>query len=187
MSIVSRKGKLLIAAPSMLDPNFARTVTLMIEDHEEGSLGLVLNRPTQLRVREAWDRLERVDTPCRFRGKLYEGGPCPGPMAVLHKREDLSMVEVVAGIQFTTDSDHIAELLEENDTPMRCFVNYAGWGPGQLEMELDFGSWVVAPTNHATVFEPRPDTWDRLMQAVAPIQATQLKNPTLAPPDPDLN
>lgn len=187
MSIDSRKGKLLIAAPSMLDPNFARTVTLMIDDNDDGSIGLVLNRAMQLTVVEAWDRLERIETPCRYRGKLYQGGPCPGPMAVLHKRANLSMIEVTEGVYFTTDSDHIAELLEQNEPPMRCFVNYAGWGPGQLEMELDFGSWVVMPSSHATIFESQPDPWDRLLQAVAPIQATQLRNPDLAPPDPDLN
>jgi putative transcriptional regulator len=133
------RGKLLLAGPGLIDPNFFRTVVLLLEHTDEGALGVVLNRPTDLPVREALPAWADVvsDPPV-----VFVGGPvAPGTALALGRSTD---VEPVLGGFGMVDLEAEPEVWRE----VRVFSGYAGWGPGQLEDELDDEAWIV--------LEPRP-------------------------------
>jgi len=182
----SRRGNLLLAGAELRDPTFAQTVTLLVEHNREGALGLVLNRPTQTPVAEVWLQVE-IDSPCQHDGLLYHGGPCKGPLMVLHTDMNYSQIQVTKEIYFTNDAEDVQWLLEHQGDRIRCFIGYAGWGPDQLEAELDGGSWIVTPADHAQIFESRDEQWFDLLQQINPAQAAILRNPGIVPPDPTLN
>src|SRR5437660_1340859 len=99
----SLQGQLLLASSRLPDPNFARTVILMVRHGEEGALGLVLNRPLETTVHEACS--EVLETPCAAEGFLYQGGPCEGPLMALHTNADASDMDVIEGVYFTTERE----------------------------------------------------------------------------------
>src|SRR3982751_5237695 len=100
----SLKGHLLISSPRLMDPNFVRTVVLMVQHGEEGALGLILNRPLQATVRDVCEKV--LETPCEIEAPLHQGGPCEGPLMVLHTDADGGIggeVEVMPGVHFTAE------------------------------------------------------------------------------------
>src|SRR5437764_733950 len=101
--MTSLQGQLLIASPKLLDPNFAQSVILMIQHNDEGALGLVLNRPLGMSVRSAWEQVSEI--PCEIESPLLKGGPCEGPLMVVHTSAALSQVEVLPGVYFSTEKD----------------------------------------------------------------------------------
>lgn len=143
-------GRLLVATPQLLDPNFHRTVILVLEHNDVGSLGVVLNRPTATDVAEALPGWERaVGEPA----VLFEGGPVE-PTGVLGVGRD--------------EHGHIApaELERGPDAvgPVRLFQGYAGWSPGQLEMELAEEAWWVLAAQPDDVFGDDPtELWYRVL------------------------
>lgn len=185
--MADRQGQLLIAGADMEDPNFARTVTLLVEHGEAGALGLVLNRPTEMSVAQAWEQVSAE--PCRYDGRLHQGGPCQGPMMVLHTDPARSQIEVVPGLHFTADAEDITALLDDHAGQMRCFVGYAGWASQQLEQELDRASWIVREATLEDVFDapPRERHWLSLLSRINPSQAAYLVNPAIVPDDPSNN
>jgi len=133
----SLKGKLLIAAPLLVDPNFHRTVVLVIEHSAEGALGVVLNRPTELPVADAVPELAELDD-----GWVFAGGPVqPQAVIALAEYADLPPEGAVCGpiapIGVESDMDALAEQV----TRVRVYAGYSGWGEGQLEGELEEDAW----------------------------------------------
>ena len=149
----SLSGKLVVASPGMDDPNFAYAVILMVEHSDEGALGLVLNRPTETKVDEVWDQISVL--PCPLDQVLLRGGPCPGPLMLLHNHQRHAQVEVCDGVCFTTEEPLVQDLISEQADPLRFFLGYAGWGPGQLEGELGQGSWLVDARRRTRGVRPR--------------------------------
>ena len=183
----SLTGKLVVAAPGMDDPNFEHAVILMVEHQDEGALGLVLNRPTDTRVDEVWGQIS--SQPCPLDQVLKRGGPCPGPLMLLHDRPRLAQVEVCRGVCFTTEEPLVQELLAEQASPLNFFLGYAGWGPGQLEAELSQGAWLVTHANAEIVFDPDADDglWMRVITGIDRSIAMLAMNPRLMPTDPSMN
>jgi putative transcriptional regulator len=152
-------GKLLIAEPMLGDPNFDRTVVLMIEHTDEGALGVVLNRPTDLEVDAVlheWADLAATPP------VLYMGGPVEqnGVLALGRRRPDAGAVPgwtAVLGDVGTVDlhlgPDDVAAGLDG----IRFFAGYSGWGGGQLEAELAEGAWLVVDADAGDVFVPDTD------------------------------
>jgi putative transcriptional regulator len=159
--MASTQGKLLIASPRLADPNFAHTVVLMIQHSEQGALGLVLNRPLQTTVREACQA--SLSDPCEVEDFLHQGGPCQGPLMVLHGNELSKDSDVLPGIYFTTERGKIESLLRHPSSHARYFVGYSGWGPGQLEAEMEVESWLIVPAESSLVFESKSNVWSKLM------------------------
>jgi putative transcriptional regulator len=140
----SARGQLLIAGPSLLDPNFWRTVVLVIEHTDDGALGLVLNRPSETSVAESVPQLEELIEPA---DPLFIGGPVqPSSVIVLGEFEDPSDAALLAfddvGVLGT---DSAAGELMTGLRSGRAFVGHAGWGPGQLDGELERGDWILEP------------------------------------------
>jgi putative transcriptional regulator len=155
MPVESLKGQLLIAGPSLLDPNFRRTVVLVGEHTEEGALGLVLNRASEATIDEAVPELTvLVDS---F-SHVHFGGPVqPSAIVVLAdfvdpERAGALVLDSVGFLPSEVDPDELGELRRA-----RVFAGYAGWGPGQLDDELEEGSWIVEPALADDVFTDEPD------------------------------
>ena len=181
----SLQGHLLIASPKLRDPNFSRTVVLMVQHNEEGALGVVINRPLETTIESAWDQVS--ENPCNAEGHLFQGGPCPGPLMVLHTDSEKSQIEVLDGIHFTTDKDTIEELVLLNGGPLKFVVNYAGWGPGQLEGELEAGGWFTMKATADQVFGETEALWPTVVRTAAREKLYPWLDPRLIPEDPTVN
>eukprot|EP00752_Nemacystus_decipiens_P014105 g12541.t1 len=171
----------------MDDPNFEHAVILMIEHSDAGAMGLIINKPMHTKVDEVWDQMSIL--PCPVDQQLLCGGPCEGPLMLLHGQREHAQVEVCDGVCFTTDEPTVRELLTEDPEAMRFIVGYAGWGPGQLESELNHGGWLVTRADAAVVFDPDADDglWMRVVTGIDRAIAMLAMNPRLIPRDPSMN
>lgn len=182
MRVESLKGHLLIAGPRLLDPNFHRTVVLVGEHDEEGALGVVLNRSSDALVLDALPELAVLADDL---GAVYVGGPVqPSAVVVLAdfaepERADALVLDTIGFLPAETDPDSLGELRRA-----RVFAGYAGWGPGQLDAELEEGSWIVEPAETEDVFTDDPEgLWSGVLRRKGGpyvVLATM-------PPDPSLN
>jgi len=153
----SLQGQLLIASPRLVDPNFARSVVVMVQHSDDGALGLIVNRPLQTSIKEVCEKA--LDIPCEIEAQLHQGGPCEGPLMVVHTHETQSDIEVFPGVYFTTDREKIEWLLNHNDGAIKYFVGYAGWAAGQLETEMESGSWLTVPAEEEQIFQAGEELW----------------------------
>jgi putative transcriptional regulator len=159
-------GKLLIAEPMLGDPNFDRSVVLMIEHNDEGALGVVLNRPTELEVEtvlSGWASLA-TDPPV-----LYVGGPVEqNRVLALGRRRGTAEVpgwSAVVGDVGTVDLNLEPDEVGVVVSGIRVFAGYSGWGDGQLEAELREGAWLVVDAEADDVFAPNPEAmWRSVLQ-----------------------
>jgi len=148
------RGQLLIAGPGLVDPNFWRTVVLIVEHSVQGALGLVLNRPSETTVGEAASELQRLldlDDP------LFIGGPVqPSSLIILAEFDDPGEAALVA----FEDVGVLATGAQEDPTLAlrtgRAFVGHAGWGPGQLDSEIERGDWILEPAKREDAFSSGP-------------------------------
>lgn len=184
-------GRLLVATPQLADPNFRRSVVLLVEhENESGTLGVVLNRPTEVPVDQIlppWSGL--VTGPA----VVFQGGPValdsalalaqvPGTDEPLGWRA-LGGAPAVARVGLV-DLDAPPELLAPELARLRVFAGYAGWGVGQLRSEVEEGSWYVLPAEAGDVFMEDPA---RLWSAVLRRQGGELAFVATFPEDPTLN
>ena len=179
----SLRGQLLVAGPALLDPNFRRTVVLLGEHGEDGAMGLVLNRVSDVTVADAVPPIaDLVDD-----GELvHVGGPVQ-PQAVVVLADFVEPHRAGALVLDTIgflpgDVDDETDLGELRT--VRVYAGYAGWGPGQLEDELDEQSWVVLPARAADVFTAEPDAlWSEVLRRLG----GALGIIALLPDDPHVN
>ena len=182
MRVQSLKGQLLIAGPSLVDPNFRRTVVLVGEHSEDGALGVVLNRASESTVEDAVPELANV---VDGEEAIHVGGPVqPSAIVVLAEfsnAEDARAL-VLGSVGFLPSEVDPLELGELRRA--RVFAGYAGWGPGQLDEELAEGSWIVEQALPEDVFTLEPDA---LWSAVLQRKGGPFGVLALMPPDPSRN
>ena len=158
------RGKLLIASPALTDPNFARSVVLMAEHSHDGSMGLVLNRPSEAEVAVAVGQLGGIVAPGDL---VYDGGPVqPSAVMVLAEFNDptVAAAVVLGDVGFLPAQDDPGRLAD-GLRRTRVFAGHSGWGPGQLDDELEEGSWIVVEAQIDDVFAPDPDElWVEALQ-----------------------
>lgn len=154
-------GKLLIASPYLNDPNFMRSVVLIVSHDDEGAFGLSLNRPTDQRLSEAVE-LSMPSGTVRDDDHIYEGGPVDGPLLAVHDLTGMgSPIGLeTSGVWLTGDEDHLRLLLTRVDAQVRFIAQYSGWGPGQLDREMECGGWLVGAADHRSVFEDPEQVWE---------------------------
>src|SRR6187549_1786438 len=150
----SLAGKLLVSSPALVDPNFRRTVVLMTHHDEEGAMGLVLSRPSEIAIADAAPMLAALRG---AEGVVHVGGPVqPEAVVVLAELEEPDeRVEPVVGLIGYLPGD--AEPDELPIARMRVFAGYSGWGPGQLEAEMEVSSWIGVRAEPEDVFASDPD------------------------------
>ncbi|HEV2969582.1 MAG TPA: YqgE/AlgH family protein [Pirellulales bacterium] len=182
---MSLEGHFLVASRELLDPNFARSVVLLVQHSEEGAMGLVINRPTKTTLSEAWRQVS--EAACPMDGLIYLGGPCRGPLMALHGDAELGEIEVVAGLQFCADPDKIEAVIGKAEEPSRFFIGFAGWGPGQLEAEMAQDSWLTVPATPEHAFDAPHDIWLKIMRQISTSQMISALNIKHVPADPSLN
>lgn len=159
----SLAGKLLLAAPLLRDPNFVRSVVLVGVHNEDGAMGVVLNRPSPLKVHEVVPELEEaVDA----EEPVFVGGPVqPESMVLLAEFDDerLASVLLVDRIGFPAADSDLAELALATSRA-RVFAGYAGWSPEQLDAEVQRGDWIAGEPRPADVFSAHPEQlWSRVL------------------------
>ena len=178
----SLRGKLLIASPALVDPNFARTVVLITEHNDEGAMGVVLNRPSETAVEDVASELSElvVDEP------VFIGGPVqPQALVVLAEFNDPEAAAwiVAADVGFVSaesEYDDLARAIRRG----RVYAGYSGWGAEQLEGELAEDAWIVEPPMPAELFPDDPLT---LWQDVLARKGGQFALIARMPDDPSLN
>jgi len=159
-------NQLLIAMPGMPDPNFSTTVTLICEHNNEGALGIVINRPTTLKLSGLFEQLAVDDPDPAVAGSpVLSGGPVGTERGfVLHdpKHSYENTLSVSDDIWLTLSRD-IIDAMATGDGPEQSLValGYAGWEPGQLEDEMLANSWLSVPATPEIVFDiPFAERWD---------------------------
>jgi putative transcriptional regulator len=160
-------GSLLIAGPGLWDPNFRRTVVLVGHHDQEGAVGVVLNRVAEVEVAVAAPPLAGLVGPGE---RLHIGGPVQPQAAVVvadFEHPDRARVVAFGSIGFLPDEvdpNGVGDLRRA-----RVFAGHAGWGPGQLERELEEGSWLVEPATPEDVFTGDPEElWSEVVRRKGP-------------------
>ncbi|SEF90556.1 putative transcriptional regulator [Thermomonospora echinospora] len=184
-------GRLLVATPQLEDPNFRRSVVLVVEhDEVEGTLGVVLNRPTEVPVDHVLPPWAELATGPSV---VFQGGPVALDSALALARvpgEDEPLGwraldgDTDVGRVGLVDLDAPPGLIAAEVIQLRVFAGYAGWGAGQLQSEIEEGAWYVVPGEAGDVFAGDPE---RLWQAVLRRQSGDLAFVATFPDDPSLN
>jgi len=166
-------GSLLIAMPQLQDPNFRRTVLLMVHHDEQSSFGLVLNRPADLLISDLFESLD-----FDWRGDASElvswGGPVElstGWMLFGDGLDELifddTVTSVSPGVNFAGSLDVFRAVAADPPPRLRFFLGYAGWGPGQLEFEIAQGAWLSAEVTPEVIFGvPAESMWDHVVRGL---------------------
>jgi putative transcriptional regulator len=161
----SLRGKLLLAGPTLLDPNFRRTVVLIVEHTEEGAMGLVLNRPSTATVGDA---VPDLDWLTESEEPVYVGGPvAPNGVIVLAEWDDPGHAAVLVedDLGFVPGEAPDPEQMLNAVRRARVFAGHAGWGPGQLEDELAEEAWIIEPPQRSEIFTEDPDgLWSHVLR-----------------------
>jgi putative transcriptional regulator len=160
-----QKGRLLLSEPYLADPNFERTVILLTEHNEDGSVGFILNKPSESQVSEVMEDLRGLDAP------IFIGGPVQqDTMHFIHVYPDLEdAIELEQGLYWGGNFDQLLIKVETGEFTLagiKFFLGYSGWSPDQLQEELKLNSWIVSDRiSHELIFETLPDQmWKRAMQ-----------------------
>jgi len=160
---ILKEGRLLVAAPELMDPNFFQTVVLICHHSErDGTIGLVLNRCTEMSIGKALGDLPAAADRTE---PMWLGGPVDTRNVwILHRRQDLISPghEVQEGVFFTADAGVVKKILRTNGPDpdgsiFRLFVGYAGWSSGQVEREMEEGAWDVISAGPECLFSNAPD------------------------------
>lgn len=157
------KGRLLVATPPLEDPNFDRAVIFVLEHHHEGALGVILNRPTGEALDEPLDRWADLQT---APGSVFAGGPVePDALIALARTYDrvdepTEELSPIVGHVVSADLSVDPAIVAGSLSAVRVYRGYAGWGPGQLESEIESGAWLVLDTEADDLFSGEPeDLW----------------------------
>jgi len=178
-------GHLLVASQNLLDPNFAKTVVLLVQHSDDGALGMVVNRPISKSVQDLWR--EVGGGPCTNTQPVYLGGPVPGPLMAVHREESLSEVQIIPGLFFSASKQNLDALVMRSDPALKIFIGHSGWGPGQLDEELDQGAWLTMPTIPEFVFFDSTELWATVSRLIGRSMMQSMLNIKEMPDDPTVN
>jgi putative transcriptional regulator len=159
---------LLVAVPQLVDPNFKQSVIFLLEATEEGAFGVVVNRESSILLSDLCG-----DHEIEYSGKtpkhVRRGGPVQPEQGIVVygiEHEDPEGREVCDGLFVSASRGTLSRLCELDEGRFHCYAGYAGWGPGQLEQEIEEGSWIYAPADAQSVLDLDPDEmWDAVLRA----------------------
>jgi len=183
------QGKILVSEPFLQDFYFKRSIVLLAEHNEDGTFGLVLNKPTDIRLSEIINK-ESFRVPQDFDNFIYLGGPVKtDSLFFIHTRNDVipNSFKIMEGLYWGGDIRHVNQLIEKkvlalND--IRFYLGYAGWEPKQLDRELKENSWVVANSSTEFLLKNPPESlWKNAVKMLGKEYAEWINYPI----DPQLN
>lgn len=167
-SLPVKTGVFLVSHPSLMDPNFQQTVVLICEHGDGGTLGIIINRPTEFLLS---DVLPAVPVLKGTSYVLYAGGPVqPNSILMLFRIAETPerMRKVLERVYLGLDREALERIITKPQPTetFRAYAGYAGWAPGQLEFEMAMGSWAVIPADPSSIFDKAPDTlWAEMVEA----------------------
>jgi putative transcriptional regulator len=178
----SLRGQLLVASPGLLDPNFRRTVVLVVAHDDEGAVGIVLNRRSETEVVEAVPELADI---AGADGLVSVGGPVQGEaVLVLAEWDDAEEAgSIVFGDVGLMGAAAELERVAASTRRVRIFAGYAGWTSGQLEAEVAEPSWILEEADAEDVFGDDADLWSNVLRR----KGGAFKLIATMPEDPSLN
>ena len=156
-----------VAVPFLADPNFAHRVVLLLEQNDDGAIGVIVNADSPLTLAELCN-----DHELPYQGdpekKVRDGGPVqPEQGLVLFGAEhrDEESKEIIDGLYVSASKDTLGRLCGLDEGRFHIYSGYAGWGPGQLEREIGEGTWIIVPPDAETVLDTPPDQiWERVLR-----------------------
>ncbi|MGB5590179.1 MAG: YqgE/AlgH family protein [Gammaproteobacteria bacterium] len=170
----TQAARFLVAVRDLPDPNFARSVVLIIRHDKDGAMGIIVNRPTRVTPREV---MPDIDALADYSGPVFFGGPVMlDRMLVLFRSDtapDDADAVAVTGDVYISASEKALRALPASDFAagrMRIFAGHAGWAPGQLDREIAAGGWHVVPAQIDLLFDaPEGPDWQRLLPDARPL------------------
>jgi putative transcriptional regulator len=179
-------GTFLIANPTLRDPNFLRSVVLLCEHNEKGSMGLIVNRPSEAKLADALS----VKLPLSPEDRLFVGGPVqPDALLVLHRiaKTIPGAQPICDGIALGGDMQALMDLLgtpRNSKDKVRVYAGYSGWGAGQLDQELEAGGWITCSAEARFIFDFDPSqVWVEVLRSLG----DEYVHLTTVPLDPRVN
>jgi len=159
-------GLFLVAKPTLLDPNFARTVVLVTQTEDASTVGVIINRPTEFKLSQFLS--PELDT-AHYKDAIYFGGPVMRQalvsLFVSPTPPEAAAFHVLKNVYLTMHPDNIARLLLDPNARYRIYAGFSGWAPSQLESEFMRDSWYVLPADEAALFRDKPDgLWEELLE-----------------------
>lgn len=177
-------GRILISVPFLQDFYFKRSVVLLAEHSNEGSFGIIINKPVEVKLGDIASEFEGFDAP------VFLGGPVKtDSLFFIHTRPDLidEGVEILEGLYWGGNIDTVKGLIKTGElkkTEIRFFIGYSGWLADQLDQELEDRSWVVSLTNPQQVFKSNPtEMWAQTLKKLG----KEYKFWVVYPPNPSYN
>jgi putative transcriptional regulator len=161
------RGAFLVSAEKLIDPNFSETVVILLEYSSEGAMGLVINRPTKLRLSEVFPDIRSLR---RRRDKLYAGGPVGMEQLVLLVRsseEPEDSYQVFGDVYVCSLVEELERIVKGGDPyeDFRTYAGYSGWAPGQLDSEVRRGDWHIMKADAESIFSPKPENlWQEFIE-----------------------
>ena len=180
------KGIFLVATPSLRDHNFRQTVILLCEHGEEGALGVVVNRPTKINITEVLPQIPILEGQKHM---VFSGGPVQrNHLLILYRtpEEPENTHHVFNGVYLGGNMTALEEIVKNPFSPdnFRAFMGYSGWAPGQLENEMESGSWLTLPADSSFMFDwDHSRVWTDILQSLG----TQYQIYRDMPIDPQMN
>lgn len=162
-------GLFLVSSRNLTDPHFNHAVIYLVSHNDQGTLGLVVNRPSEIRLADAVSDVEESDDYA-----IYFGGPIKHSIItmLIRSEEENPLVQLVADdVFFSHDRRVLDRLLAERKPAdaLRFYMGHAGWVAGQLQLEIDHGDWYVVDADPAAIFSTRPESlWTRLIEKLDP-------------------
>ncbi len=182
-NMAPRQGRILISEPLLSDSYFKRSVVLLTEHSENGSVGFVLNKPIDLSINEVIKDFPKFDT------QLYVGGPVgKDTVHYIHTLGEMipHSVHVKDDIYWGGDFDRVKELIEEGlieSSQIRFFLGYSGWSPRQLEGEIENNAWLISEVKGSWIMSPDENMWKEVLNSLG----NRYKIWTNCPENPALN
>ena len=181
----SLQGHFLVAAPHQVDPNFAEAVVLVVKHDHRGAIGVIVNCPRDRHEGISQQRNTKRRWPEEPR--LHFGGPVTSPLMAVHADRAFAGITILPGVFFEGEEERVFDLMRSTEQSYKAFTGYAGWGPWQLEQEVEDGTWWAIPATAAEIFSNANNLWERILRRASDSLLEVMCNIKHFSSDPSLN
>jgi putative transcriptional regulator len=181
----SLEGQLLVAPRNLTDPAVAHAVVLVVRHSGQEASGILMNRPVDERVLVFGG--EENTSLSIAHGRLYIGGPLMGPLMALHTDQSLAEAEILPKLFFTASEHNVFALLHQSEHRYKIFAGHMGWGPDELERELEKTAWRTTPATQEYVFSRSEELWEDVSWHIQESTLQEMFHTRHVPKDPHIN